>query len=390
MSSPLTIFKSGPKVTAKDTTTNGASAPESRIRYRERRYTKEGLCEDSDATSLAKSNDSEKSKDSRSQPVKHAMTFLRSFDEDEKYEYSIITIEDESLHALLFQTLSHFPGYSHQGPITLSSRFEPIIHKWSQLNDLSSDDESKAVVAELLGEISSAESTSYLTPLKNAENLQQARADLKNLLEQVKNTPGLEDWFSGPSNENNSTVSFEYLWTIFPPGELVFTQTNMGQPQVFIVKECTDYFFEGRRGGGRFWRFVCWSYDWDGTTFSRVPVVFKFEDFKGKKQISTLHCYPLRFYRGSSGNGGTVDGAESVKAIKAELIIRGKRYRELCLKEQGKQIFEYNGVALARGSGVRHVGEDKKVSAIGQLGFIAQQLHSERLRMLGHLAKEPH
>ena len=246
--------------------------------------------------------------------------------------------------------------------MTISSKFEPIIHRWSQLNDLASNDESKAAVAELLEDINSADSTSFLTPLKNAGKLQQARADLKNLLEQVKNAPGLEDYFSGPVDE---TVSFEYLWTIFPPGELVFSQTNMGHSQMFIVKECTDYINKGRKSNEKSWSFVCWCYDWNGSTFKRVPVNFTFDDFKGKKPISTLHCYPLKFYRGSSENdGGSVVEIGNIKDIEARLVDRGKRYRELCLKEQGKQIFEYHGFALARGSGVRHVGDDKQVGTM--------------------------
>lgn len=313
--------------------------------------------EETDATSIPKTDES------KSQAAKHAMTLLRTFDGEAKYRYSTITIEDEGLHALLFQALSHYPFYGHKGPMSITSKFEPVIHNWSLLNHLTENDESIPAVADLLKDIHSADSTSLLAPLKNVEKLQQARLDLKELLELVRDTPGLEDYFNASQNKTDNSVSFDYLWTIFPPGELVFSQMNMGQPQVFIVKESVDWIDENpRRGASRSWSFVCWSYDWDGDQFNRVPVIFTFEDFKGSKSISSLHCYPLKLYRGTSDDNGTRDASESVMSIKDELVKRGKRYRELCLKEQGKQMFEYNGIALARGSGVRNVIESKQVS----------------------------
>ena len=151
--------------------------------------------------------------------------------------------------------------YAHRGQMTLTSKFEPLIHKWDCLNELTDDDQSKPMVAELIKDIKCAESGSLLAPLKNAKKLHQARSDLIALLAQVKTTPGLEDYFNGRSSKNNVSISFDYLWTIFPAGELVFAQPNDGQPQVFIVKASDDYIDEIKRKGTKSWSFVCWSYD---------------------------------------------------------------------------------------------------------------------------------
>ena len=127
----------------------------------------------------------------------------------------------------------------------------------------------------------------------------------------------------------------------------------MGQPQAFIVKESTDYISRRRRNDGRAWSLECWAYDWNGTTFNRVPVEFTFEDFKGRRSINSLPCYPLKSHRENANDDSVSDNLGNGKSIAEFLIKRGKRYRELCLKKQGRQILEYDGLALSRGTGVR-------------------------------------
>ena len=331
--------------------TKGAETT-SRIRFRERKFTKEGLLQEEDTTSIPT-----KSETSKPQSTKHAMTVLRAFDEKEKYAYSHITIVDDGLRALLLHALSHRPGFSHVGTVVFVSLFEPIIHNWAALNEIASNDKSKAAVAGLHQEVISADSTSPLAPLKGNNMIEKATSDLKLLLEQVKDTPRLDSYFSEirGMQENAGTIPFDYLWTIFPPGELVLSRTYMSQPQVFVVKHSSHYIDERVRTNDRSWSFECWSYDWNGTTFTRVPVEFTFEDFKGTKAISSLHCYPLRYHREDTEDDR--DGADRSQNIRQALIKRGKRYRELCLKERGKQIFEYDGVALSRGTGVRKVNK---------------------------------
>ena len=290
------------------------------------------------------------------------MTLLRCFDDKEKYEYSYITIEDKGLRDLFLHALSHHPMFIHSDTVILFSQYEPIIHNWSLLNDLASGDETKAVVANLRKDLASADPNSALASLKGPGLLEKATSDLSLLLEQVRDTPGLERYFSGvrEMQEKAATISFEYLWTIFPPGELVISRTFMGQPQIFIVKHCSDYIYTKRRASDKFWDLECWSYDWNGSTFNRIPVKFTFEDFKGTKSISSLHCYPFKYHReDSEGERANADG--NARNIREEIMKRGKRYRDLCLKPRLKQIFEYDGIAFSRGTGVRKVGKANQV-----------------------------
>jgi len=351
-------LKSNGKTTTTDETLGNETAANSRVRYRKRKFTKEGLLQDEDATSIPTRPDETKS------TTKHAMTVLRAFDVHEKYDYSVITIEDEGLRTLFLHALSHHPGFSHWGNVTLYSLFEPVMHNWSLLNDFADNNTKHPAVSSLHVSLKSGDPHGVLAPLKG--KLEKAASDLKQLLEQVRETPGLEKYFDGvrEMSEKANTIPFDHLWTIFPPGELVYSRTYEDQAQVFIVKESTDYIYRRIRSNDRTWVLTCWTYDWNGTVFNRVPIQFTFEDFKGTRSISSLHCYPLSSHLESPGDNSS-RGDDRGHDMKAALINRGTRYRELCLKNRGKQIFEYDGFALSRGTGVRKVIKTNQVSPQG-------------------------
>ena len=207
------MINSKPSTKAKsaETESGDGSTTSSSIRFRQRRYTKEGLPEVTDATTTEF-----KQEDTKPEVVKHAMTVLRAFDEQGKYDYSIITVEDQCLRALLLHALAHYPGYSHVETISITSLFEPIIHNWSLLNEFADNDQSKPAVAKLYEELSSGPPTNLLAPLKEAGSMHKTAADLKKLLGQVENTPGLEPYFNGEREmqEKANIVSFEFLWYV--------------------------------------------------------------------------------------------------------------------------------------------------------------------------------
>lgn len=351
------VNKAKDKPATNGSTIGDAAKSDSRIRFRKRKYTKEGLPQEEDVESIPTKPD-----ESKPQTNKHALTLLRCFDEKEKYEYSVITIEDKGLRDLLLYVLAHEPNFIHLDTLVLVSQFEPIIHNWSLLSDLTSGEEMNPIVAKVREELKSVDANSALASLKGVGVLEKALSDLKLLLEQVRDTPGLERYFNGirEMQEKAASIAFDFLWTIFPPGELVLSRTFLGQPQLFIVKYCSDYIYTQRRGNDKFWDLECWSYDWNGTNFNRVPVKFTFEDFKGTKPISSLHCYPMKYHRDDS-EVETAGADRNTGDLREKILKRGQRYRELCLKPRLKQIFEYDGFAFSRGTGVRKVNKSSQV-----------------------------
>ena len=281
------------------------------------------------------------------------MTVMRTLSPEGLYHSTTITIQDDGLKALLFHVLSHHPFCSHWERLSFTGFFEPFVHNWSRLQDIADNDESKAIVAGLLKELRSANLGNKLVPLRDSRTWTKAVADLKELLQLVRDTPDLEPYFSDVDaiHENADTIAFDYIWTIFQPGEVVISRSYMDQLQAFIVKGSS--FETQSKSNKELWSLVCWAYDWNGSEFNRVSVKFIVEEYKGNKNISSLICYPIKHYKGTSDDYAVLGKVESPEELKYALIRRGRRFRELCLKKEGSQYFEYDGFAFSNGHRAR-------------------------------------
>ena len=80
---------------------------------------------------------------------------------------------------------------------------------------------------------------------------------------------------------------------------------------------------------------------------------FTVQEYKGNKSIRSLVCYPINYYKGISEDDDTFGKVENPEELKQALIRRGRRFRELCLKKQGSQLFEYDGFAFSSGPRTR-------------------------------------
>ena len=305
------------------------------------------------------------------------------------------------LKALLSVMLAHYPGlhispfssssspYGDGGdPIKFESPFTPLVHNWDRLKvaartgDAAQDSDSPEI-AELKSRIAKlgprvdgnaspgeSQATRALMYLGKNDNLQQARLQLSALLTHVAMVPELSGHFSSLDAKNDAkTIEFQHLWTIFPPGEIVYSTVFMDEPQLFIVKDSNGEFLRSApKSDGKGlkleietettdakWSMVVWSYDWNGSTFQRVPVHFSFSKFTGTRAISTLHCHPLRFHE-MGGSSGYAESDGSIVALEKMLLERGKRFKELCVKQKGSQMFDYQGDAILRGVGFQKFG----------------------------------
>ena len=172
---------------------------------------------------------------------------------------------------LLKRLLGHYPYNIFQGPpITLSSPYEPLILYWDKLEEATKQ-----------------------KPID--DNDKQARSDLKLLLDAIAAGSGdvkLDKYFkSRASMKKQDAVTFDTLWTLFPPGTLLYRKPFQGQDQVFIVYDNERVWPYLRRGSPREqdpWSLLCWTYDWDGTAFRRMPLKIGFEHFEQHKPITSL------------------------------------------------------------------------------------------------------
>ena len=336
-----------------------------RIRFRESKFNDEGVETVADV--------SDQSQPTLEKPQKKKdlceLIWLRVYDDKGKYDHSEVEIQSVELRALLHIELAHDPRFhtpsEGRDSITLNSPFEPLIHKWERLEDIADPDNESATCKKFQDRISEIRPSTKVEPsghtpalllLAVEEKAKKALSDLALLLQQVRTTPELKAYFPALDAQRQSdSIPFDYLWTIFPPGALVYSTLFMRKGQIFIVKECeAEISTESDSGKDRdtkkVWSLVCWSYDWNGKVFNRVPVVFKFKEFQGAKVINTLHCHPLEYHypRGDKSD---------LELLRSTLVARGKRFRELCIRQSGSQMFNYDADAVSHGAGFQLLKE---------------------------------
>lgn len=171
----------------------------------------------------------------------------------------------------------------------------------------------------------------------DSEEKEQARIDLDELLKVISSrteVEPLDDYFTKRKiYKKEKIITYQALWTIFPPGTVVCASIVFNEPQLFFVTDST-------RNDRRKKNFILTSscLDWDGTRFRLTPYELKIEYFKDKRSISTLAVYPLEYHKDKKG-------------LKELLIKRGRKYETYCTAKQGNQMFRYNGPILSQKGG---------------------------------------
>ncbi|KAJ2991766.1 hypothetical protein NUW58_g2398 [Xylaria curta] len=195
-----------------------------------------------------------------------------------------------------------------------ASPYLPLVYSWDQAQ--------KESIAIVEGE---------------SDDEKQARNDLKELLRIISTSSGdvrLDRYFKDrQALLSEGTITHEALWTLFPPGTLIVGRPCNEESQIFVAESC-DIF---TRGDDTF-ELICYSFDWNGTVFSRVPFEIEIEAWgRDRKSVTSLPFYPLEFHE---ENG--LSREESIQKLKTRLIERGKKFVSCCIAEKGKQMFNYS------------------------------------------------
>ncbi|KAK0648187.1 hypothetical protein B0T16DRAFT_370506 [Cercophora newfieldiana] len=219
--------------------------------------------------------------------------------------------------------------FSQTGPTkSLQSPFEGLVFSWER------------AAAE-------ANRTDF-DPGDNPKDIKLARTDLRELMKMISTSSGDEELDSYFKTKDvlteTRTITFEALWTLFPPGSLVVSSPFLNNPQVFFVQRFRteiNYSYVTEMQETNF-HLIAYSYDWDGSSFNRVAFEFKIPKFEDKKSVFELPIYPIEMHQ--AGDESAQDG-DRVGQLKAMLIARGKKYWGYCVAERGKQTFQYDGQA---------------------------------------------
>jgi hypothetical protein len=245
----------------------------------------------------------------------HAFIWRRKYKENKKYEEATATVTSAGLESLIKVTCrpSYWTNYTE-----FSGNFQTIIWNWDALEEAAAKGDDEATEEEKTG-----------------------RSDLRLFLGQIKADPTLQPYFQKRVEwERSGEIEFEWLWTLFPQGETIYSCQCFDEPQAFIIRECwtEKYGPEDGRKKDRF--FVnCWSYDWNGEKFSRVPATLKIEEYNNAKPIKTLTFYPAKYHIDENGD-------RSDRTLRERLIRRGKRFKKICCAQKGSQMFHCEGLVL--------------------------------------------
>lgn len=153
--------------------------------------------------------------------------------------------------------------------------------------------------------------------------------------------------------ENNVTT-FDTLWALYKPGELLISEDEFDQPTLHYFTACAR-----RTGPGNFrdvmagtmyensmqqrsiWCIDAWSMKWDGSTrrLSRHLTTWAIAQFSGSRNITSLEVYPLRFYDGKFGDD-----------IQSKLQLRGHQWKKLISSPPICQNYEGPAFEIKMGS----------------------------------------
>ena len=258
-----------------------------------------------------------------------------------------LEIVDDELWKLLKRLLKHYPYHLFQGdPVAIVSPYEPFILNWKKLDTAAKES-------------------------RIDEKDEQARLDLGLLLETISSgsgDPKLDKYLKvRESSKEQKIVTFESLWTLFPPGSLVYGKVFLGEDQVFIVQDNSRPWPRNTSEPSP-WTLDCWTYDWDGRTFKRRALVLEIESFESSKPITSLPFYPLEYHR-------------DLEELQKRLVDRGAKYKRLCTAKKGSRMFDYRGKIILAKKGFSGVsGDNDEVSQAGSkmtpiLTQILERLH---------------
>jgi hypothetical protein len=248
-----------------------------------------------------------------------------------KPNYDEIVLQSLALRRLFcatcpsFEPPSNEPG-SEPTPIVVRSPFLEFVWNWDCLESASksTDDDSVEDAA--------------------------ARADLRqvmDLLRKSKIEPYLKQRKPLGGENTPTNVPYEYLWTIFPKGTMVYGKSYQEDLQLFEVVDCsapvlprsTDPINPAKYTGDKFYVFAA-AFDWDGSKFR----VFEYEfvirkDSKRRTPVHALKVFPTSYYRDEMGN-------RDDRKLRVDLTERGMKFWQLCDLESDDIKCRYKGTVF--------------------------------------------
>lgn len=137
-------------------------------------------------------------------------------------------------------------------------------------------------------------------------------------------------------------MTFDLLWTLFPPNTLVYTSCVYSEEPKCLV---FDFGEEKILKKGKFYVVQCRYLDFNGKVLGEVISNLLIPEFRGAKPITSLEAFPLKYH-------------QEMAKVRSELIERGRRFASL----SGIHHTAYQGLAHQK-----RKGEPFKFSVKGRI-----------------------
>ncbi|KAI0909040.1 P-loop containing nucleoside triphosphate hydrolase protein [Ustulina deusta] len=220
----------------------------------------------------------------------------KSDDSRKKLEIDSIVIQSPLLKNVLHDVLKDYPGVTTTlSRLIFCAPFTPFVHRRQQL-------------VEALNREQDEETKNHLTLLKDV------------LYDELKDVITATDDYT-----KNKVVAFEQIWSIFPPGCLVYAN-QFGKPAA--MRLVSGQFIEHKILGLCF-QLKCEWVDWNGSRFGYDVSPHLITAFQGTIPISNLEYFPLSYHPDGEG-------------MKEALIARGRLFEMLA----GYHYKSYKGQAV--------------------------------------------
>ena len=194
-----------------------------------------------------------------------------------------------------------------------------------------------------------------------------AKADLKQVMSLIRKSNvepyfKMRDAFNGDSA--SASIPYEYLWTIFPKGTLVYGKSYQDELQLFEVASCNLPDTSETKNPAMFtrkeFRVSVAAFDWDGFKFRVMEYDFWIpRDSKQEIPVHALKVFPTTYYRDEMGN-------RNDQKMRMDLTERGRKFWQLCNIESDDVKCHYQATVLT-----------SSVTKLGRSQLMADQTDDE-------------
>ncbi|KAG8166215.1 hypothetical protein KVR01_004767 [Diaporthe batatas] len=200
-----------------------------------------------------------------------------------RYETCRFTVNDVLMQQILIDLFEDYQGFDlHLEGWTFQKPFQPFVHRWDRLS-------------QQLADMRASEDVPL--DMKHAIN------GLVTFLE-----PVLAPWVKALAGTRaTGQVSYQDIWQIFPPSELIVTTTR-GVPHLGRITK-----YEKKHGE---WRIYFEKLGWDGNRCGYVKERVQIRHFEGDRYVNSLQVYPVSFHSDREG-------------FEAAMLERGRKFERL-------------------------------------------------------------